>query len=39
MRMDDCLLVKSITLLAAPEDYLLSNGFIEYKIEQKRRRK
>lgn len=38
MKMDDYLLIKSIDLLEAPEDYLLLNGYVEYNANNKRRR-
>ena len=38
MKMGDYILVKCVTLLEAPEDYLLSNGCIEYNADNKRRR-
>lgn len=38
MKMDDYILFKCITLLEAPEDYLLLNGYVEYNADNKRRR-
>ena len=38
MKMDDYLLIKSIDLLEAPEDYLSLNGYVEYDANNKRRR-
>lgn len=37
--MDDCLLIKSIDLLEAPLDYLLSNGYKEIENANNKRQK
>ena len=38
MKMGDYILVKCVTLLEAPEDYLSLNGYVEYNADNKRRR-
>lgn len=38
MKMGDYILVKCVTLLEAPADYLLLNGYTEFNADNKRRK-